>query len=78
MCSDCDLAAKRPWHGFFAGCPGCKARSVARSPQFFAVRKAGQQNRHYRALLEQMGVEHEAVKTAAAADVHLTPRKEAA
>lgn len=68
-CDNCTRAATEPWHGFTAGCPGCCARSVARSPQFHAVRKSGMQDRRYRALLEQMGTTHDAVKAAAAADV---------
>lgn len=68
MCTNCTRAAAEPWHGFSSGCPGCRARSVARSPQFYAVRKSGVQDRHYRGLLEQMGTAHESVKAPAAAD----------
>jgi carboxylesterase type B len=68
-CADCTAAAAQPWHGFTAKCPGCCARAAARSPHFRRVRDNGTQDRQYRALLEQMGLSHDQVKAAAAADV---------
>jgi hypothetical protein len=38
-CQDCDRASRELWHGITAECKGCAARSIARSPQFFRVRK---------------------------------------
>jgi hypothetical protein len=68
-CEDCTLAAAQPHHGFRANCRGCCARAAARSPHFARVKAAGQQDRPYRALLEQFGLTHSDVKAAAAADV---------
>lgn len=68
-CPDCTAAAAAPWHGFTNGCRGCCARAAARSPHFARVKAAGQQDRPYRALLEQFGLTHSDVKAAAAADV---------
>lgn len=67
-CLDCDLAAKRRHHGFRANCRGCAARSLVRSPHFRRVQQAGVQDRQYRAALQQMGVTHEEVRAAHAAD----------
>ncbi len=67
-CHACSAAAVRISHEFIAGCRGCCARAAARSPQFAAVRKAGVQDHAYRRLLAQFGLDHEAVKAAAAAD----------
>jgi hypothetical protein len=53
---------------FVVGCPGCMARSAARSPQFFEARQAGKLTPDYRDLLQRLGVTHEAVKAAAAKD----------
>jgi carboxylesterase type B len=68
-CEDCATAARELHHGFRNGCPGCCARAAARSPHFRRVRDNGTQDRQYRALLEQMGLSHDQVKAAAAADV---------
>jgi hypothetical protein len=68
-CPDCTRAAAEPWHGFRNGCRGCCARAAARSPHFARVKAAGQQDRPYRALLAQFGLDHETVKAAAAADM---------
>ena len=65
-CPDCTTARAQPhWGGYRAACPGCRARSFARSPQFDAARKAdkttlaGRAAREaYRVLLAQVGVEH--------------------
>lgn len=68
MCPACTDAAKRPSHEFIAGCLGCYARTVARSPHFDRVRHAGALDRRYLALLEQFSVSHDEVKAAAAID----------
>lgn len=68
-CPDCATAARELHHGFTAKCPGCCARAAARSPHYARVKAAGTQDRQYRALLEQMGLSHDQVKAAAAADV---------
>ena len=73
-CPDCKAAAEQEHHGFRV-CPGCCARSVARSPHFKRVRDTGMQDRQYRSLLEQMGTTHQAVKDAAAADVLMRRQK---
>lgn len=67
-CTSCASAARELSHAFTNGCQGCAARAVARGPNFKRVRHAGMQDRQYRALLHQMGVTHEQVKEAAAAD----------
>ena len=38
-CPACDRASRELCGLFKAGCRGCEARAVARSPQFFRVRK---------------------------------------
>lgn len=67
-CHDCHLAAKKRHHGFSANCTGCAARSLVRSPHWRRVQQAGVQDRYYRAALAQMGVTHDQVRAAAAAD----------
>lgn len=67
-CIDCDMAAKKSWHGFRNGCAGCCARAIARGPHFYRVRTQGVQDRHYRQLLQEFGTTHEQVKAAAAVD----------
>jgi hypothetical protein len=77
-CPACATATERPHWEFRADCRGCCARSIARSPQFFAARKvggaAGPEVRAYRALLEQVGglvkpaLTHDDVRAAYAAD----------
>lgn len=67
-CVDCDAAAVAPWHGFQSGCLGCAARSVARGPNYRRCLSVGYQDRLYRNELELLGVTHEAVRQAAAAD----------
>lgn len=67
-CHDCEASRRALWHGFKAECMGCKARAVARSPQFSECRKSGKQALAYRALLSKVGVTHEQVKAAFAAD----------
>lgn len=68
VCQDCLTAALKPHHGFTAMCPGCNARAASRSPHFFRVKLAGAQDRSYRGLLAQFGLQHEAVKAAYEAD----------
>ena len=67
-CPDCKAASERDHWAFLVDCVGCKARSVARGPDFARVRKAGSLDRQYRALLVQMGLSHAEVKAAAAVD----------
>jgi predicted nucleic acid-binding Zn-ribbon protein len=67
-CLNCSTAAERPHWEFMSGCMGCCARAAARSPQFHESRKAGQQTRGYRMLLEQFQLSHDDVKAAHAAD----------
>jgi hypothetical protein len=58
-CQSCEVAAVEPCWSFAMGCRTCCARSIARSPQFFEARKAGDKlDRKYRALLEQIGGLH--------------------
>jgi hypothetical protein len=67
-CKACAKAAARVSHEFHAGCRGCAARSLVRGPHFRRVQQAGMQDRQYRGALQQMGVTHEEVRAAAAAD----------
>lgn len=50
-CRDCEKAAKELWHGMTAGCNGCECRAIARSPQFFRVRRRRQVDSAYLAVL---------------------------
>lgn len=67
-CKACTDAAKKRSHTFHAGCKGCAARSLVRSPHWRRVQQAGVQDRYYHAALQQMGVTHDDVRAAAAAD----------
>ena len=67
-CPDCLAASERMHHGFKAGCDGCKARAISRSPHYRRVRDAGRLDRDYQRLLDSFGLKHEDVKTAAEAD----------
>jgi hypothetical protein len=67
-CPDCTAAAESAWHGFTHGCPGCAARAVSRGPNYRESHAAGKQTRKYRAELEMLGVSHQQVLEAAAAD----------
>lgn len=67
-CQECAAAARGPRHIFVASCAGCRARSVARSQPFFQARRAGRQESDYIALRESLGLTHEQVKAAYAAD----------
>lgn len=68
ICHDCEQASVKPWHAFTAGCRGCCARALARSPHFRRVRDAGSLDRQYRAALAQFGLEHAEVRAAAERD----------
>lgn len=68
MCPDCLSAAAKLWHGFSVDCPGCKARAIARGPNFRASQAAGRQSWQYRQELDNFGVSHEDVRKAATAD----------
>lgn len=68
-CLACQISAQREHHEFLANCVGCCARAAARGPHFFRVRKAGALDRQYRAMLQQFGLTHDLVKSAAALDV---------
>lgn len=68
ICPDCYLAAKELHHGFRMGCRGCAARAVSRGPNYRRVRQAGALDRQYRGELDALGVTHDEVKAAAAAD----------
>ena len=65
ICRACETAKVKRSGLFTAGCMGCCARAASRSPQFRAVRKAGVQDHAYRLLLQQFGLTHDQVKTAA-------------
>ena len=67
-CPDCTESARQLWHGFRAGCKGCEARSLSRSPQFFAARLRGMLTEDYRRALSTAGLKHEEVKAAAMTD----------
>lgn len=67
-CPDCAASARAPWHGFRAACSGCAARAVSRGPNYRRCLTAGMQDRLYRDELELLGVTHQAVREAAAAD----------
>jgi hypothetical protein len=68
MCQDCLTAAVKSHHGFKSGCSGCAARAAGRSPEFARARAAGKQDRGYQTLLTTLGLTHESVKAAHAAD----------
>jgi hypothetical protein len=67
-CQDCATAARQPHHIFVSTCAGCRARSVARSQPFAQARRAGRQYPDYITLRESLGLTHDAVKAAYAAD----------
>jgi uncharacterized paraquat-inducible protein A len=58
-CPDCDLAGRVVHHGYNANCRRCKARMVARSPEFFATRQQCIFSANYVALLNATGLHHE-------------------
>lgn len=67
-CPACAQAAAELSHLFHAGCAGCRARMVARSPAAADARRGGVQTSAYRALLVSRGVTHEQAKAAYQAD----------
>lgn len=74
-CKACTTAAQQVSAMFVNGCPGCMARSAARSPQFREARAAGRITHGYRLLLEQyfgagcdVQKAHQEVKAAAEKD----------
>jgi hypothetical protein len=67
-CPACLAAQRELSHLFFAACPGCAARSVARGPNFAEARKTGRQDWKYRDELRLLKVTHDQVKAAHASD----------
>lgn len=67
-CPDCQRAKAEVWSLFHAGCDGCRARMVARSPQFDESRRTGKLTPAYRSLLAVALVTHSEAKAAADAD----------
>jgi hypothetical protein len=67
-CHDCQAALVGPSHGFTASCKGCAARAISRGPNYRAALDSGRQGAMYRDELHKLGVTHEDVKAAAAAD----------
>lgn len=67
-CKDCEAAATQVWGVFVAGCPGCKARMIARSPQCHEAARTGRQTAAYRELLARFDVTHQQVLEAAQKD----------
>ena len=65
---DCTRSAAEVWGGFRSGCKGCQARAAARSPWYFESKRAGRQTEAYRRLLATLGLTHDQVKAAEAAD----------
>ena len=54
-CEACTRARKHPKYGLFhAGCEGCAARSLARTPQFFQAAKEGRLTPEYRMALTNL------------------------
>lgn len=77
-CPACTTAAQQVSAMFVVGCPGCMARSAARSPQFREARAAGRITHGYRLLLEQyfgagcdVQKAHQEVKAAAEKDFEM-------
>lgn len=62
ICDDCTLARVQTWHGYRSNCPGCAARAAARSPEFFAAKKAGKLTQDYKRVLDALGVSHDEAK----------------
>lgn len=67
-CPDCIRSAAEARHGFTNGCLGCAARSVARGPNYREAMASGRHTWKYRDELRLVGVTHDQVKAAAAAD----------
>lgn len=68
-CPECKAAEVGPHHLFRSGCDGCKARAVARGPNFHASLRAGRLTQRYRDELVTLGVTHDEVKAARAKDL---------
>lgn len=68
LCPDCARARSEVWALFNAGCDGCRARMVARSPAFDEARRSGKLTPAYRSLRAVALVSHDEVKAAAAWD----------
>ncbi len=68
MCADCETASQQLWHGFMAQCPGCQARALSRGPEFAESAARRRQSSEYVAQLKRLGLTHEQVKAAHAAD----------
>lgn len=66
-CQDC-TDAPLMLHHRFSDCLGCRARAVARSQHFSKAFKTQRRHREYQQLLEQVGVTHESVVSAAKND----------
>lgn len=67
-CANCATARTKVWAGFRVGCTGCEARALSRTPAFFESRKTRRLSAVYVAALETMGLTHDQVKAAHAAD----------
>lgn len=67
-CDDCTRSAAGSWHGFTASCVACRARGVARGPAFAESQALGSLTRDYRDQLTRLGLTHDQVKAAGAAD----------
>lgn len=72
-CQECEQAAQALHHIFRSGCKGCQARAAARGPGYFESKRAGRQTESYRRLLATLGLTHDQVKAAEAAD-YMTKR----
>ncbi len=75
-CKDCEASAKELHHGFTSACKGCQARAAARGPAYFESKRAGRLTEPYRGLLAALGLTHEQVKAAEAADYLTTKGKQ--
>jgi len=67
-CEDCTASAQAMHHGFRSGCKGCQARAAARGPAYFESKRAGRLTEPYRRILATLGLTHDQVKAAEAAD----------
>lgn len=72
-CQDCARSASELWGGFTSGCKGCQARAAARGPSYFDSKRVGRLTEPYRRLLSTLGLTHDQVKAAEAAD-YMTKR----
>lgn len=67
-CDACVAAADDPLSALYrSDCPNCRARMIARGPQFAQARKTGRLTREYLALLAATQVTHAQVKAQAEA-----------